>query len=364
MTIQEICESFDIGGRYISCEEVTTGNINSTYHVKYVRDGMEKDYIVQKINKQVFKDPEKLMDNIVCVTDYVRQNIIKKELSTKRFVLRAFLTKKENKPFLVDNVGQYWRCYRYIKNSMTYDETDNLEIIERIGLAFGRFQDCLDGFDASKLFIPIKDFHNTPKRYKDFETAIKNDTFGRKVQVEKEIEELLSFKNKASIIQNLLDNGELPLRVTHNDTKSNNVSFDKDSHEPMAVLDLDTVMPGAIAYDFGDAVRFIANSVIEDYPDIEKVSLDLDKYQAFTKGFVGQLKETLTQKEKQTLNLGVFTMTVELAVRFLTDYLEGDVYFKTKYPGHNLDRARNQLALAKDFLRKEDILEEFINKYF
>lgn len=364
MTIQEICESFDIGGRYISCEEVTTGNINSTYHVKYVRDGMEKDYIVQKINKQVFKDPEKLMDNIVCVTDYVRQNIIKKDLSTKRFVLRAFLTKKEKKPFLVDNVGQYWRCYRYIKNSMTYDETDNLEIIERIGLAFGRFQECLDGFDASKLFIPIKDFHNTPKRYKVFETAIKNDAFGRKVQVEKEIEELLSFKNKASIIQNLLDNSELPLRVTHNDTKSNNVSFDKDSHEPMAVLDLDTVMPGAIAYDFGDAVRFIANSVIEDYPDIEKVSLDLDKYQAFTKGFVGQLKETLTQKEKQTLNLGVFTMTVELAVRFLTDYLEGDVYFKTKYPGHNLDRARNQLALAKDFLRKEDILEEIINKYF
>ncbi len=363
MTIQEICESFDIGGRYISCAELSTGNINSTYHVNYVRDGMAKDYIVQRINKNVFTEPEKVMDNIVCVTDYVRQNIIKKGLSTKRFVLRAFLTKADGKPYLIDDHGEYWRVYRYIKNSKTYDQTDDLRIIERVGIAFGRFQDCLDGFDASKLFIPIKDFHNTPKRYIAFERAVQEDVCNRKKRLVKEIELLMQYKEKACKLQTYLDDGKLPLRVTHNDTKSNNVSFDATTNEPMAVLDLDTVMPGALAYDFGDAVRFIANTVIEDYPDVEKVSLDLDKYEAFAKGFLGEVGKTMTPIEIETLALGVFTMTVELAIRFTTDYLSGDKYFKTRYPGHNLDRARNQLALATDVLNKMDTLEMIISKY-
>ena len=363
MTIQEICESFDIGGKYVSCSEVSTGNINSTYHVNYFRDGMEKHYIVQRINKYVFTEPERVMDNIVCVTDYVRQNIIKKGLSTKRFVLRAFLTKEGHKPYLIDDHGDYWRVYRYIRNSRTYDQTDDLKIIERVGIAFGRFQDCLDGFDASKLFIPIKDFHNTPKRYEALEEAVRKDDYNRKRRMLKEIELLMEYKPKACRLQKYLDDGKLPLRVTHNDTKSNNVSFDITTNEPMAVLDLDTVMPGALAYDFGDAVRFIANTLVEDNPDYEKVALDLDKYEAFTKGFLSELYHSITPLEVETLNLGVFTMTVELAVRFLTDYLCGDKYFKTKYPGHNIDRTRNQLALARDILRKMDTLEAIISKY-
>jgi Ser/Thr protein kinase RdoA (MazF antagonist) len=161
----------------------------------------------------------------------------------------------------------------------------------------------------------------------------------------------------------LLDEGSIPLRVTHNDTKCNNVSFDKDTGEALAVLDLDTVMPGAIAHDFGDAIRFVANTLIEDDPDYESVKLDIDKYRAFAKGFIGEVGESLTELEKSTLNLGVFTMTVELAVRFLTDYVNGDVYFKTKYPGHNLERARNQIALAKDIIKKREVMDDILKKY-
>ena len=363
MTIQEICSFFNIGGRYVGCRELSTGIINSTYYVEYFRDNEVKEYIVQRINKEVFKKPKKLMNNIVSVTDYVRKNVIERNLSTKRFVLRVFLTRDGQKPYWKDETGNYWRVYRFIKNSVTYDSTDNLTIIERVGQAFGRFQDCLDGFDAKSLYVAIPNFHNTPKRYKALSVAIRRDTKKRVKLIEKEIEDLKSFQQRACLIQKYLDENTLPLRVTHNDTKCNNVAFDKDTDEALAVLDLDTVMPGAIAYDFGDALRFIANTTLEDDPDIEKVALDLDKYEAFTKGFMGELKDDLTDIEKQTMNLGLFTMTVELAVRFLTDYINGDKYFKTKYPGHNLDRARNQIALAKDILKRSDEIDKILAKY-
>ncbi len=363
LTIQDICASFDIGGKYASCVEVGTGNINNTYHVRYVRDGETKHYIVQRINKNVFTNPKKLMDNIVRVTEYVRANIIRMNLSTRRFVLRAFLTKKEGKPYFVDNFGNYWRVYRYIENSITYDACDDLGIIERSGVAFGRFQNCLDGFDAGTLYIPLKDFHNTPKRYEKFYKIIKKNPAKRVKEVKTEINELKEIEQEVSKIQGYLDSGELPLRVTHNDTKCNNVSFDKTTGDALAVLDLDTVMPGAVAYDFGDAIRFIANTCLEDDPDVDNVKLDLSKYEAFAKGFLSEVKDKLTPLEKETLNLGVLTMTVELAVRFLTDYIDGDKYFKTLYPGHNLDRARNQIALAKDILSKRDEMDEIIKKY-
>ncbi len=364
MTIKEICESFDIGGKYVNCFELSTGNINSTYQVKYVRDGVDKEYLLQRINKNVFTEPEKVMDNIVRVTSYVRQKIESCNLSTKKFVMRAFLSKEDRKPFIIDDSGEYWRCYRFIPNSITYDTVDDLSIVEGAGIAFGRFQNYLDGFDAESLYTTIPNFHNTRARYQAFHKAIKLDPLGRVKRVKEDIEKLLSFEEKACLLQDYLDGGELPVRVTHNDTKCNNVSFDKDTGEALAVLDLDTVMPGAIAHDFGDAIRFIANSVIEDDPNVENVSLVIEKYQAFAKGFITQVKDSLTDLEKSTLNLGVFAMTVELAVRFLTDYILGDTYFKTKRPGHNVDRARNQIALSEDVLRKSEQLDEIIKKYF
>ncbi len=303
------------------------------------------------------------MDNIVRVTEYVRENIKKMQLSTRRFVLRAFMTKKEGKPYFIDNNGEYWRAYRYIENSITYDSCDDLDIIERSGEAFGRFQNCLDGFDANSLYIPLEDFHNTPKRYLRLYQVVALDPESRVESVKADINELKALEKDASIIQQYLDKGEIPLRVTHNDTKCNNVTFDKTTGEALAVLDLDTVMPGAVAYDFGDAIRFIANTCLEDDPDTDKVKLDLNKYEAFAKGFLSQLKDKLLPIEKLTLNLGVLTMATELAVRFLTDYVNGDKYFKTNYPGHNLDRARNQIALAKDILAKQEEMDEIIKKY-
>ena len=362
MTIREICSSFCIGGTYVGCKESSTGIINNSYFVDYVRNGEEKKYVVQRINKSVFKNPEHVMDNIINVTQYIRKNIIKQNLSTKRFVLRAFLSATGD-PFVVDETGEYWRCYRFIPNSVTYDSTDDLQVIENAGRAFGRFQNFLDGYDAGSLHVTIPDFHNTKKRYEKLKQAVKDDPMGRVASLWKEIDTLYAFEEEATKVQSLLDEGKIPLRVTHNDTKFNNVSFDKTTGEALAVLDLDTVMPGAVAYDFGDAIRFIANKTLEDDPDLRKVGLDIEKYTAFTKGFITELKETLTDLEKSTMNLGVFAMTVELAVRFLTDYILGDVYFKTKYPGHNLDRAHNQIALAKDILEHKEEIDNILVKY-
>lgn len=363
MTIRDICASFDIGGQYLSCKEITTGNINKTYAVKFLRGGQEKEYVIQKINKNVFKSPEKVMNNIVRVTNYIKEKVEYDELSAERLVLRAFTCKEDNKPFVIDDKGDYWRCYRFIKNSITYDTCDDLSIIERAGVAFGKFQRYLDGFDANSLHITIPNFHNTVKRFNDLRLSIEQDKFGRVNFVKEEIQDLLALEQKACLLHTYLESGKIPIRVTHNDTKCNNVSFDKDTGEALAVLDLDTVMPGAVAFDFGDAIRFIANTVIEDHPDVSAVALDLEKYTAFAKGFVGEVCTKLAKKEIETLNLGVLTMAAELASRFLADYIEGDVYFKTLYPGHNLDRARNQIALAKDIDKKLNQMDEILKKY-
>ena len=363
MTIKDICASFYIGGRYIGCEDLSTGNINCTYQVRFIRDGEEKNYIVQRINKSVFKEPEKVMENIVRVTHHIRNHILEKGLSTKKFVLRAFLAKDTDKPYFIDDVGDYWRCYRFIQNSITYDSCDDLGIIERAGSAFGKFQNYLDGFDAHTLNITIPDFHNTVERYKALHNVVDADEYKRVKNVREEIDKLYAFEKEACKLQYYLDESALPLRVTHNDTKCNNVSFDKTTGEALAVLDLDTVMPGAVAHDYGDAIRFIANTTLEDDPNTDAVALDINKYEAFTKGFITELKDTLTGLEKETMNLGVFAMTVELAVRFLTDYVSGDKYFKTKYPGHNVDRARNQIALAEDIIKKRDQMSAILKKY-
>ncbi len=363
MTIKDICALFDIGGTYLGCKEIVSGNINSTFKVSFVRDGEKKEYILQKINKQVFKEPPKVMDNIVRITHHIRTKVVGRNESTKTGVLRVFSSRDEDHPYVIDDCGDYWRCCRFIKNSITYDSCDDLEIIRKIGSAFGRFQGDLSDFPAETLFITIPNFHNTKKRYVAFREAIEIDPYKRVHKVKDQISKLFEYENKACELQNYLDNGELPYRVTHNDTKSDNVSIDKNTGEVLAVLDLDTVMPGAIAHDFGDAIRFIANTRKEDDPQCELVEIDLAKYQAFTKGFVGEVRPTLTDLEKKTLNLGAFAMTVELALRFLTDYILGDKYFRNNYPGHNVDRAKNQLALSQSILDNFEKMEEILQEY-
>ena len=363
MTVQDICKSFDIKGKYVKCKELSTGNINSTYKVEYEYEGEQRYYIIQHINTNVFSEPVKLMDNIVRVTEHVHDRIKNNGMSTRKFVLHVYKAKGNGQPFFIDENGEYWRCYRYIPDSVTFDYSDDYVIINRVGEAFGRFEKFLDGFDANSLFVTIPDFHNTPARFYAFRNAVESDLFGRVATVEDEIKRLFALEAQACILQKKLDSGDIPLRVIHNDTKCNNVSFDMHTGEALAVLDLDTVMPGAIAYDFGDGIRFIANTLEEDDPDYGNVRLDVKKFDAFANGFLSQVKSILTESEKETIYLGVLAMTTELAVRFLTDYLNGDTYFKTRYPGHNLDRARNQLALAEDILKKTDLIKQITDKY-
>lgn len=363
MTIKNIFSLFDIKGKYIECSEIVSGNINSTYKVTYNKDGEEKLYILQRINKKVFKSPEKVMDNIVKITNHVKGKVKARGESTRIRALKVYFSKDKNEPFVIDDVGDYWRCYRYIKNSITYDACDDLKVIEKMGSAFGRFQNDLSDFPAESLFVTIPNFHNTKVRYQAFKEAIALDPLKRTEKIKSEIKALLAFEKDACFLQDCLDDGKIPYRVTHNDTKCNNVAFDKDTGEALAVLDLDTVMSGAIAHDFGDAIRFIANTLKEDDHNFEKVALDMDKYSAFAKGFLSQVNSALSDMEKKTLNLGVFAMTAELSIRFMTDYILGDTYFKTKYPGHNLDRARNQLALAKDIKNKLEQMDNVIKNY-
>lgn len=359
MKIENICEIFGIKGEMTECIAIKTGNINKTYKVTFLENGEKKEYIVQDINKFVFKNPGNIMQNISLVTKHVAG---KYDGNCERYVLN-FLNTSDGKNYFIDDDDRFMRAYHFVPDSLTYDVFDDLSVIEKAGEAFGRFQMQLSDFDASTLYEIIPDFHNTAARYEVLKEKIAKDEYSLKAEVEDEIAFLLENEEIATSLVKKLESGEIPLRVTHNDTKCNNVLFDENTNEPLAVIDLDTVMPGLTAYDFGDAVRFAANTAKEDEPDISKVGLDLKKYEAFAKGFVSQVAETLTKEELETLYLGPIVMTVELAVRFLSDYLDGSKYFKCDYEKHNLVRTRCQIALAKDMLEKTEETKKIIKIY-
>ncbi len=359
MELPEICKQFCLNGTYIGATVLKSGNINKTYKVDFDVSGRTESYIIQKINTYVFKKPEHIMANIEGVTRYIAKKLPPEK--RERGVL-SFLYTAENKNYYVDEEGGFWRGYGFIPNSITYDAYD-LGLLRAAGEAFGEFQLLLADYDASTLYEIIPGFHNTKERYRRFEDKVKADVCGRVAEVREEIDFLFKVRPLGESLVNMLKAGELPLRVTHNDTKGNNILFDIDTNETLAVIDLDTVMPGLMAYDFGDAIRFAANTSAEDEPDISKTSLDLDKFEAFAQGYVGKIGSTSTEKELQTLALGALVMTIELAVRFLDDYIDGDKYFKLNYPEHNLVRTRCQIALTKDMLSKMDMMNAVIEKY-
>lgn len=359
--LENVCRNFLIEGEYLSSEIVTTGHINTTYVVYFKTDGEVKDYILQKINTYVFKNPIEVMDNISNITEYIRKKIKKVKATAKRDVLHYSKT-AEGKYYYVNDDG-FWRCSRFIDGSVTYNLTSDLFIIEESGKAFGEFQMHLADYPVDKLFIAIPHFHNTVMRYEAFKESIAADSEKRAEKVAAEIQGYLDFEDMATEMYKMQRRGELPLKVTHNDTKCNNVLFDAETGEHLAVIDLDTVMPGLVAFDFGDAIRFTANSASEEETDLTKVYLDMDKYEAFARGFMSKVAPTLSENEKDTMALGAITMTVECGMRFLTDYLNGDKYFAVAYPEHNLDRARCQLALARDMLKKYEDMKSIIKKY-
>ncbi|MBR5473788.1 MAG: aminoglycoside phosphotransferase family protein [Lachnospiraceae bacterium] len=350
----QVCQAFRIGGEFQSYEEIKVGNVNHTYKVNFKQEsGMEKSYMVQRVNTFVFKRPVEVMDNIDRVTEHIRAK-------KPGQVALHFHHTEDRKTYVFDESG-FWRLFNYIESD-NYNVTEDLTVIRNGGEAFGEFQMNLSDFAAEELYETIVDFHNTKKRYEKLKMDVAADPCGRVAEVRELVDWIFDVEEMACRLTDLYDQGLLPLRVTHNDTKINNVLFDKKSKEALVVIDLDTVMPGLVGHDFGDAIRFAANYVEEDSPETEKAGLNLAVFQAFTEGFLKQTAGALTEKEIETLPLSCFAITVELASRFLDDYILGDPYFKIRYPEHNLVRTRCQVALAKDMLGKMDQMEQIVKE--
>ena len=357
--IKELCKNFNVNGNLKAFKYFSSGHINTTVLVQFEYNGKINEYVLQKINKNVFKKPEDVMYNISNVTNYIKSQLENNGVSPSRKVLN-FLKGKNNNFYTVDEDRDYWRMYKFVNRSVTYDNTDNLQILEETGKAFGEFQRLLDGYPMSELKIIIPHFHNTVNRYKIFKETLLKNPLKRAFGVREEIIEYLNLENIATRMYKMQKAGELKLRPTHNDTKCNNVLFDENSGEYLCVIDLDTTMPGLVCFDYGDAVRFACNTCSEDETNLQKVKLDFAKFEALTKGFTSRAGGSLTETEKATLALGAITMTLECGVRFLTDYLDGDNYFKINYPEHNLDRARCQLTLAKDMIKNYDKMQQIV----
>lgn len=349
-TLKTIGQKFCLSGEIYSYAAITVGNINSTYKVTYTQnDGSLASYLFQRVNTNVFKNPVAIMENIEQVTTFIRSKY------PDQVTLHFYHTDEGLNYYLYDE-DSFWRVVNYV-DSVTFDSSDDISIIEATGKAFGNFQTQLSDFDGSVLYETIPDFHNTKRRIDTLLAHVAEDPYGRVDKVLKEIDYIASVREKAEQLSVQFANGEIPKRVTHNDTKCNNVLFDRKTKEPIVVIDLDTIMPGMSMYDFADAVRFIANTAVEDEPDTSKVFFDTAKFRAFAKGFIGETYESLKAVEIKNLVKATFSITIELASRFLDDYITGDQYFRCAYPKHNLVRTRCQLKLAEDIERKWDELE-------
>lgn len=327
------------------------GIINTTY---CVTDADGKRYVIQKINTAVFKAPREVMRNTVCVTDWIR-NRLREEGKPNQPVLH-FLQTADGEFLYETEEGEFWRCSELIEGATAHVHVTETKLLYEAAKGYGDFVRLTDGYPAQTLSEVLPDFHNTAKRYEAFLQAVEADVAGRASEVEKEINYLKSFEAMAGQVVEMLEKGELPLRVTHNDTKLSNVLLDDITGEAVCVIDLDTVMPGTVLYDFGDAIRSGAASAAEDEPNLDKVNFMPERYRAFRDGFLEECGEILTDVERNNLKLGAKIILFEQALRFLTDHLNGDTYYKTAFPGHNLVRTRTQIRLLAQLVMMEDFL--------
>lgn len=358
MDFKEIIFNFKVSGDFLSCEKYGNGHINETYLVQLKEGNSIKKYILQKINNHIFKDVEGLMNNIVYVTNFIQDKLRKQNIDPSNKTLTVIYT-KDDKPYFKINES-YYRLYIYIDNTVTFQIVKSSNDFEKCALGFGEFYNLLSGFDASKLVEVIPDFHNTKKRYQDFLLAVRNDKCDRVKTCLEEIKFIQDREKYYNLIVDMLEKNAIPLRVTHNDTKLNNILFDEKTKDPMAVIDLDTIMPGSICYDFGDSIRFGTNTSFEDEKDLSKVHFDFNLYKIYLNAFLSSLGNSITQTEKNNLALGSIMMTIECGMRFLADYLEGDHYFHTSYINHNLIRARTQIKLVAEMEKSFDKMNSLI----
>ena len=344
--LRDLIYKFSMYGDFLVGIPFGQGNVNDTYQLTFDQGGIRLHYIMQRINSNVFHDPEGLMENIDRVTSHILKKIRSARAETKKRTLRL-LRDRDNKPYVIDVNGNYWRGYVFVENARAYEVLETPEQAFEIAEAFGEFQKQLVDLPGGRLKETIPDFHNTPKRFERLEEAIRNDAFGRVKEVTEEIDFALSLKEEAGTLLRLNESGDIPERIAHNDTKCNNILIDDLSGEGVCVLDLDTVMPGLSLYDFGDMVRSATNSAGEDEIDCSKVWMRFDFYEALFRGFIKSAGVFMTAAEKENLPLSGKIITTEIGIRFLTDYLEGDTYFKIRRPKHNLERCRNQFKLVR-----------------
>ena len=362
-TIREIAEKFLIAGTFHSYSLIQTGHINNTYIVEYNISGKIVPYLLQRINREVFKNADQLMANISSVTSFLRDKIIVQGGDPDRETLFVKPT-YTGETYYKDASGDAWRLYNYIDNAYSPNSIENSDMFFSAGLAFGKFQNMLADFPADKLYETIPNFHNTAKRYANLCASVELDAKKRADSVRDEIAFAVNRKDDAFVLVDLIEKGVLPLRVTHNDTKLNNILFDKESNKPICIVDLDTVMPGLSLYDFGDSIRFGANNAAEDEKDVSKVSVNLELYEAFTRGYLTSAGDSLKAEEVAYMPFASKLMTFECGMRFLTDYLDGDVYFGIKYEDHNLVRCRTQFALVADIEKHYDAMLEITRKAY
>ena len=356
--LREVLSHFDLPGEFIAYTPITYGHINETVRVE-LRDGGETDaYIVQRINTHVFTDPDALMDNILHVTAFLADKIAESGDASRR-TLTVFRT-TDGKPYYTAPDGECIRIYNYVRDTYSLQSIENPDDFRKAGEAFGDFQNMLDDYPSSTLHETIAHFHDTASRFADLCKAVERDTVGRRGDVTAEIDFCMRRKADTHVLVDLLAAGKLPLRVTHNDTKLNNILFDAQTHKGVCIVDLDTVMPGLSLYDFGDSIRFGASTAAEDEKDLSKVSMDLDLFKAYADGYLSAAGPCLTETEIAYLPFSAKLMTLECGMRFLTDYLNGDTYFHTDYPTQNLDRCRTHLHLVADMEAKAEQMQRII----
>lgn len=338
-------------------EYMEGGHINDSYKVT----AKEGNFVLQRINRFVFPSPENVMENFVSVTSFLREKILKQGGNPQRetLTLRKTITGKD---FFLDTDGEYWRCMLFIDGASSHEVASGTKMLKEAGRAFGSFQRLLSDYPAESLNEIIADFHNTPVRFSQLKNAKEKDVAGRLDFAKDEVAFAFEREGICGNLMNLLNNGELPLRVTHNDTKMSNVLIDDITGEAVCVIDLDTVMPGLTAFDFGDSIRAGATTAAEDERDLSIVHFDLDRFEAFTEGFLASAGPSLTGKELKTLPDGAILMTYEVGIRFLADYLNGDVYFRCERENQNLDRARNQFKLVYEMEQKRAQMDDIVKR--
>ena len=345
-------ERFPIDGKPVKCEQIRRGHVNQTY---LVTTDAGARYILQDVNTYAFPRTCIIMDNVAAISRHLAAK------SGEKPAMISYIDTLDGKRYYDDGEGGAWRIYRFVENSICLDRAESDEDFYECARAFGMFQNALCDFPAEELGETIENFHNTPERYRQFREAVAEDAAGRLDGVRGEAAFVLEREERASQLQRMREEGKLPVRVTHNDTKINNVLLDTDTRKAICVIDLDTVMPGLSVYDFGDAIRFGASTAAEDEKDLSKVSLDLHLFRVFTRGFL-EACPSLTDAEIDCLPLGAWTMTLECGSRFLADYLKGDKYFSIDYPEHNLDRARTQFKLIEDMEEKWDEMRRIVEE--